>query len=89
LGSRGLHSCAANRAGDTPDSMDPILSDIRHKTFPGFRQSRFATSVHQVPAAPLAWATSTRRQQMTQRPNPSLQPTCYGLRPPHAAELKR
>jgi hypothetical protein len=21
--------------------------------------------------------------------NPSLQPTCYGLRPPHAAELKR
>jgi len=22
-------------------------------------------------------------------PNPSLQPTCYGLRPPHAAELKR
>ena len=23
------------------------------------------------------------------RPNPSLQPTCYGLRPPHAAELKR
>jgi len=23
------------------------------------------------------------------RHNPSLQPTCYGLRPPHAAELKR
>lgn len=22
-------------------------------------------------------------------PNPSLQPTCYGLRPSHAAELKR
>ena len=26
---------------------------------------------------------------MTPRPHPALQPTCYGLRPPHAAELKR
>ena len=27
-------------------------------------------------------------QAQRPRPNPSLQPTCYGLRPPHAAELK-